>query len=295
MKTQKIFSILLMVCFFYSTAQTQDFIFQTFKDRRVINVHSVETLPKRKLDVRITHRFGDLAGDNGGFTTFFGLENATDVMIGAEYGISDNLTIGGFRTKGAGITPEGVAGLRQLLNGLVKLRLVRQTQSGTPVSVTALALASYSTADRLENTDQALQSFPKGAHRLAYHYQLMFGRKFSDGFSLQLNTGYTFRNLVPTDDENGIFSIGGATRLQINKVFGIIADATFPLSESRSGNGYHPALGIGLEIETGGHVFQVNFTNATAIMETDFIPYTTSDWSEGQFRLGFTVSRMFNL
>ena len=115
-------------------------------------------------------------------------------------------------------------------------------------------------------------------------------------FSLQLIPSYVQRNLVTFDDENGLFSMGIATRVQVSKVIGIIADATLPFSSLRTTeNGFYPAIGIGLEIDTGGHVFQVNFTNATAVMETDYIPYTTSNWLDGEFRLGFTVSRVFNL
>ena len=86
----------------------------------------METLPKRKLDVRIFHRFGDLAGENGGFQTFYGLENASDVVIGLEYGVSDNLTVGLYRSKGAGALADGTSGLRQVLNGIAKYRLLRQ-------------------------------------------------------------------------------------------------------------------------------------------------------------------------
>ncbi len=281
----------------FTKGLAQDMVFQTFKDRRVINVHSVETLPKRKLDVRISHRFGDVAGPNGGFKTVFGLENATDVLLGAEYGFTDNFTVGIFRTKGAGSLPDGRPGLRQILNGVYKIRLLRQTSDGsTPLTLTAVGVTSLSTAEKLEGAAEAIQSFPKFAHRMAHHIQLMGARKFSDGFSVQLNAGYTYRNLVPSGDENGLFSLGGATRIQLSKVVGIIADLTVPFSENRTTeNGFYPALGIGFEFETGGHVFQVNFTNARAIVETDFIPYTTSDWGDGEFRLGFTVSRLFNL
>ncbi len=293
------FHFLLLVCFLLlmTKAPAQDFVFQTFKDRRIINVHSVETLPKRKLDVRITHRFGDVAGPNGGFKTVFGLENATDVLLGAEYGFTDNLTVGIFRTKGAGALPDGTPGLRQILNGVYKIRILRQKEdNSTPLTLTAVGITSLSTAEKLEEATESIQSFPKFAHRMAHHGQLMVARKFSPGFSLQLNAGYTYRNLVPAGDVNGLFSLGGATRLQISKVVGIIADLTVPFSDSRTtDNGFYPALGIGFEFETGGHVFQVNFTNARAIMETDFIPYTTSSWGEGEFRLGFTVSRLFNL
>ncbi|GJM32998.1 MAG: hypothetical protein DHS20C18_19990 [Saprospiraceae bacterium] len=275
----------------------QSYVFQTFKDSRVINTHSVETLPKRKLDVRIAHRFGDLAGENGGFQTFFGLESATDIMIGAEYGFTDNLTAGLYRAKGAGSTPDGDTGLRQLLNAVVKYRALRQTEgAGIPVSITLVGVSSFSTAKKIDDNPDLIRSFPELNHRFANNVQLLIARKFSNSFSLQLIPSYTHRNLVTFEDENGIFAFGVATRIQLTKVFGFIADATFPFSERRTpANGYYPAIGFGLEIDTGGHVFQVNFTNATGIMETDYVPYTISNWNEGQFRLGFTISRVFNL
>ena len=277
--------------------KAQDYVFQTFKDSRIVNVHSVETLPKRRLDVRIGHRFGDLLGDNGGWATFYGLENATDVMIGAEYGFTDNFTAGLYRTKGAGAMPQGQAGLRQLINGVFKYRLLRQKEGkGTPVTLTVLGVSSLSTAKRIEDNPDVLRSFPDFSHRMAFTGQLLIARKFSDGLSLLIAPGYTHRNLVPFEDENGLFSMGAGARVQLSRVFGIIADITVPFSSRRtSDNGFYPAVGLGLEIDTGGHLFQVNFTNATGIMETDYIPYTTSNWLDGEFRLGFTISRVFNL
>jgi len=287
-----IFGILLS-----THAQAPERIHQTFKDRRIINTHSVETLPAHKLDVRIAHRFGDLAGENGGFQTFFGLENATDIMIGAEYGFTDRLTVGIFRTKGAGITPQGNTGLSQLTSGIFKYRLMHQTEGNlVPFSLTAVGVVSLSTAKKIEDNPDLIRSFPKFAHRMATNWEVILARKFSDGFSLQVIPAYTHRNLVTFVDENGIFSLGFATRIQINKVMGIIADLTVPFNERRTSDaGYYYPFGIGLEFDTGGHIFQVNFTNATGIMETDYIPYTTSNWGDGQFRLGFTISRLFNL
>lgn len=275
----------------------QEFTYQTFKDTRVINTHSVETLPKRKMDIRIGHRFGDLAGDRGGSKTFFGLENASDVLIGGEYGFSDRLTAGIYRAKGAGSLPGGTPGLRQLLNLIGKYRILHQKEDDSmPFSMTVLGVATMSTAKRIETNPDIINNFPEFSHRMAYAGQLLIARKFSDGFSLQLIPSYVHRNLVAFEDENGIFSMGVASRIQISKVFGLIFDATFPFSEMRTApNGFYHAIGVGLEFETGGHVFQINFTNASAIMETDYIPYTTSNWGDGEFRLGFTVSRTFNL
>lgn len=296
----KIFLPVIVALLGFQLGMAQDYTYRTFKDTRVINAHSVETLPKGRLDVRIAHRFGDLAGDNGGWATFYGLENATDVGIGAEYGFSDRFTAGLYRTKGAGVSAEGFAGLQQLVNGLAKFRLIRQTESGSsPISATLVGVLSMSTQEKLEGqgTENLIASFPEFMHRFAYHASLVVGHKFSDAFSLQVQPGFTHRNLVPFDGDNNTFSVGAAMRVQVTRSMGIVADATFPFIDTPEGalREYVPAIGVGFEFETGGHVFQVNFTNATGLMETDYIPYTTSQWSEGEFRLGFTISRWFNL
>jgi len=274
----------------------QEPVYTTFKDTRVINTHSTETLGRRKLDVRISHRFGDIAGDRGGFKTFYGLETAADVLIGVEYGITDHFMVGFHRAKGGGQLPDGTTGLNQLLNGVAKARIFQQNEDDSrPISLSVLGVASLSTAEAVDNED-LIQNFAEFAHRLAYHGQVIAARKFSDNFSLQASVGYTYRNVVPFEDENGIISAGMATRIQVSRVFGIVLDAAVPISDMRTtDNGFYPAIGVGVEIETGGHVFQINLTNATQIMETGYIPYTTSNWLDGEFRFGFTISRPFNL
>lgn len=270
---------------------------RTFKDTRAVNVHSVETLPARKLDVRISHRFGDMFGDNGGWPTFYGLENATDVAIGAEYGFSDSFTAGLYRAKGAGSTPNGDASLRQLLNFVGKIRLLHQTEDNkVPLSAALVGTASLSTSQKIEGNSNLIRSFDKFAHRMAFNAQLVLAKKFGKSFSLQVIPGLTHRNLVPFEGENTIFSLGGAARLQLSRVVGLVADVTLPFSATiTEANGYSPPIGFGIEFDTGGHVFQLNFTNATGLFETDYIPYTTTQWFDGEFRMGFTISRWFNL
>lgn len=270
-------------------------VYQTFKDRRVINAHSVETLPARKLDVRIGHRFGDLFGDAGGWPTFYGLENATDVMIGAEYGVTNRFTAGVYRSKGA-------AKLKQLVNGIAKYKILQQYEEHpSSISLTAAGIFSLSTMQKVDNPE-AINYFDKFSHRMAYTVQLIVGQKFSENFSLQFTPGYTHRNVVEFGDRNDTYSVGVASRIQITRVVGVIADITIPLNGEQSpltssglGVQYHLPIGIGLEFDTGGHIFQLNFTNATGMMETDYIPNTTSSWSEGEFRIGFTISRLFNI
>lgn len=290
--------ILILLLATFSEAQAQDQrVYRTFKDTRAVNIHSVETLPAGKLDVRISHRFGDMFGDNGGWPTFYGLEVATDVAIGGEYGFTDRLMAGLYRAKGAGNTPQGDASLRQLLNGILKYRLLHQTKDGgVPLSAALALTTSFSTSTRIEGNENLIRSFPRFAHRFAFNLQAVIGRKFGENFSAQVVPGITHRNLVPFAGENTILSLGVAGRYQLSRVVGLLADVTVPFSPTlTTENGYYPALGFGFEFDTGGHVFQVNLTNATGIFETDFIPYTTSNWAEGEFRIGFTISRWFNL
>ncbi|MEM7104271.1 MAG: DUF5777 family beta-barrel protein [Bacteroidota bacterium] len=284
--------LLFILCFpVFLFAQEKTLVTKTFKDTRVINSHSVETLGKRKLDFRVSHRFGDIASEGAGWATLYGLENAADILIGFEYGLSDDLMIGFNRTKGDGP-------LRQLLNGFVKYRILKQTEGkGMPITLTMMAGTSMST---MKKTDDpfAINFFDKFSHRLMYSYHAIFGKKFSDGFSLQITGSYVHRNIVPLNDENNVFAVGMAMRLQLNKVFGLVLDATYPVSHTNirnTGNDYYFPLGIGLEMDTGGHVFQINFTNSKGISDTDYIPNTRYNWGDGEFRLGFTISRQFKL
>lgn len=287
---ETLFKILLLTIIgFSANAQDSGLIYETFKDRRVINNHSVETLPKGKLDVRIGHRFGDLASSTGGWTTFYGLENSSDILTGFEYGVSNAIDIGLFRTKGS-------SELRQNVNALIKAKLMAQNDRNNPITVTAMGMGTYSTMQK-SAAEGVISSFPSEAHRLSYHAQLLLGRKFSPAFSLQVHGGWTYRNLVYEYDQNDLVSAGFSARIQVTRVMGLILDSTFPFSSLRTAeNDFYPALGVGFEFETGGgHIFQINLTNATGMSETDFIPNTNSNWSEGEFRLGFTISRLFNL
>jgi len=271
----------LLLLGFATLSFSQDFVRRTFKDTRIINTQSVETLQKRKLDLRIGHRFGNL---KGGWPSFYGLESAQDIAIGFDYGITDDLNVGIHRTKGAGP-------LTQLVNTFVKYRLLKQSDNGAPISVTALGLGTLSTQQKDESSEFILNNFRKFSHRFILGSQLLIARKFSDKFSIQITPSYIHRNVVAFDEQNGTFSFGGALRYQLTKVLGLIVDTTVPLGDTDA----KAALGVGFEIDTGGHVFQINFTNARGISETDYIPNNQATWGNGDVRLGFTISRIFNL
>jgi len=284
----------IIICLLFSFVSTalcaQEPVFQTFKDTRVINSHSIETIKRGRLDFRIGHRFGDAAGEFGGWGNFYGLEDAADVLIGFEYGMSDKMMIGINRTKGSNA-------LKQNLNGLIKLKLMQQEEGGNkPFSLVLVGVGSYSTMPK-SAVPGSLSFFEKGVHRASYHASFILGKKFSHRLSLQLNGEWTYRNLVPSLDKNDLVSLGGAARIQMTKSLGLLVDLNVPLSNLRTKeNEYYYPLGFGLEWETGGgHVFQMNFTNATGLSETDFLPYTKENWGNGEFRLGFTISRLFKV
>ncbi len=273
-----------------STGFGQDYVYRTFNDTRVINCHSVETLEKHAMDIRISHRFGDMFGDFGGVQTMFGLDDVADVRIACEYGVTNNLTLGFGRSKGAGP-------YRQLLDGLAKYKILAQTTDGSmPVTMTLMGTATYDLQEA--STDlTSPTSYQETAHRFAYATSLIIGRKFGDRFSFQLSPTYVHRNYVAFEDQNGLLSVGAATRLKVSKMIGLIAEYHYLLPYNRSTNfgTYFNPIGLGIEFDTGGHIFQLNYTNSRGLGETQFLPYTTSDILEGQFRLGFTISRVFKL
>ncbi len=283
----------IIIVFLFGSLFAQDEDPRVFKDTKIINSVSIETLEKGKLDFRIGHRFGDFAGIAGGWQTFYGLENASDVMIGFDYGLNEKWMIGISRTKGSNE-------LRQNLNLSTKLRLAdNRYGSSFPFTISVYGLASISTMPKSNSSEPTLSTFPKFAHRIVYHLQFMAGKKLANKLSIQFNAGFTYRNVVREGDRNDLASVGGALKYQFTKTFAIIGEGVYPFNGSRDlqvedNPLYFPSTGIALEWETGGgHTFQINFTNAKGLMATDYIPNNTSDWAEGEFRVGFIVSRLF--
>lgn len=287
---QFILLILLLPCIAIAQQEEEEdkTVKNTFKATRIINTQSVETQKKGRLDILIGHRFGDMFGAGGGWGTFYGLENASDILTGADYGITDDLTVGLNRTKGAGP-------LKNNLNTFVKYRLLKQKEEGTPLSISVLGMANISTM-LSSDAPNSLTNFERFGHRVNYVAQVMLARKFSERFSVQLTPTYIHRNLVEVGGENDIIAIGLAARFQLSYSFALVIDSDYPiLGVAMDENEYQIPLGIGLEIDTGGHIFQINLTNARSMMPNDYIPNTVSKWGDGAFRLGFTISRVFNL
>lgn len=256
-------------------------VIATFKSSRLILSQTTTLVKKHNMDFKVVHRFGDISGTDGGSKTLLGLDNSTDIYIAFEYGISDRLNISFGRSK-----------YEQLLDLQLKYALLQQTQK-SPVAISILAKTGF-TPYKVSTT-----VFDDFSNRFSYFAQAILSRKFSPNLSLQVAPSLLKRNLVaPGGDEKALFALGFAGRYKFTKRFGIVADYYHIFSAYRDNNpnvNFYSPLGLGAEIETGGHVFTLTLVNAKAIVENNFIPNSTSSWSKGQYRFGFTISRMFTL
>lgn len=294
----KLAGILLAASTLVTTLTYGQDVQETFNGTRILNGHSVETIKARVLQFRIEHRFGDLAGANGGIQNFFGFDQAADIRFAFEYGITDDLMIGFGRVKGTG------APYNALLDGFAKYRILRQNkEKGIPVSLTVLGTSTMSYAKASEDV-ALVTNYPEFSHRLAYSAQVNIARKFGEHLSVAVMPTYVHRNYVLADDVNGLFSLGAALNYKFSKGLGVIAEYYPTFQDAAFRTELSNSLSFGLEWVTNGHNFKVVCTNSRGFGETQFIPYTYSKWIDqdadgnnvvGQFRLGFSITRNFNL
>ncbi|MBK8497358.1 MAG: hypothetical protein IPL52_00740 [Flavobacteriales bacterium] len=266
----------------------------SFKTTRVINGHSLENTAHGVLDVRINHRFGTL---DEGLGNFFGLDQS-EVRIGFDYGLTDRIMVG-----------IGRSGYQKTVDGFAKYKLLRQCESGCGMPITAAFVAS-SSITTLEKEFVPWYSAERQdyfTHRLAYSFQLVLGRKFSERLTLQLTPGVVHRNLVEYNEEsNDVVNIGFAGRMKLSKRVAVNAEYFYVLPNqlreptpaelaADPNAGPRNCLSIGFDIETGGHVFQLHFTNSTGMFERAFITETTNSWLDREVHYGFNISRVFTV
>ena len=248
---------------------------QTFKGTRLMNGHSIETRKKGVLDVLISHRFGRL---NSGAYNLFGLDES-NVRLGADFGISDRLNVGVGRNS-----------FEKTYDGFLKYKLLQQRPGGTPLSMAAFSSLALKT---LKTGDPAGE--PDVSSRLTYSYQLIVAKKFSSAFSLQISPTLVHRNsVVEEQDPNDIYALGAGGRIKLNKRVSLNAEYYYQFNRI-DGSPMKNSVAIGFDIETGGHVFQLHFTNSRAMIEKGFITETTGDFFEGDVHFGFNISRTFQL
>jgi hypothetical protein len=251
---------------------------QTFKGTRLINGHSIETRKKGVLDVIIGHRFGRL---NTGAYELFGLDES-NVRLGVDYGITDRLNMGLGRNS-----------FEKTFDGFLKYKLIRQqtrNAGDVPGSIVAFSSIAVNTLKSGDVNDQ-----PNFNSRLTYCYQLIIARKFSPAFSFQISPTLVHRNVVVQQlDPNAIYALGAGGRIKLTKRLSLNAEYYYQFNRVENST-MQNSVAVGFDIETGGHVFQLHFTNSRAMIEKGFITETTGDFFDGDIHFGFNISRTFQL
>lgn len=269
-------SLLNMLNDSMSAHKTTTYATGTFKATHLINTQTIESPAQNNLNFVIQHRFGQL---NSGSYNFFGLDNAT-LRLGLDYGITDRLAVG-----------IGRSSYLKTFDGYVKYKLLRQTEgAGMPVSVSILGSLTDFTQD--EPTETYLNT----KYRTSYAAELLLARKFSRTLSLQVTPTWLHYNLVPTvQDKNDVFAVGLGGRMKVTNRMSIDAEYDVVPSGQVVSTTVHNSFSLGWDIETGGHVFQLVFSNSQSMLETQYLTQTTGTWGKGDIYFGFNISRNFNL
>jgi Membrane bound beta barrel domain (DUF5777) len=261
------------------TAKKTIYTIAAFKSTRVMNGQSIKSMPPGQLDFRISHRFGPV---NYGLYEFFGLDQSI-TRFSLEYGIFNWLMVGAGRGT-----------YLKTYDGFAKFTILRQSTGARVMPVSVLFFSSVASTS-VRWSDPARNNL--FSSRLSYVNQVLIGRKFSEILTLQIAPTYLHRNLVPSPgDPNDLFSIGAGGRIKLGKRIAFNAEYYYLLNSRKDMTQkiYDP-LSLGFDIETGGHVFQLIFTNSLGIIERDFIGETTGKWSKGDIHFGFNISRVFTL
>jgi hypothetical protein len=269
-----------------STAKEINYTTATFKSTRIMNGHSIERMVPGQLDFRISHRFGTL---NSGAYELFGLDNA-NTHFSLEYGILKWLMVG-----------VGRGTFEKTYDGFAKFSILRQSTGAKEMPV-SLSVFSSVAVNSLKWTDPDADWTEPDADnyfssRLSYVAQVLVARKFSPRLSFQLTPSFVHRNLVKTElDPNDLYSLGAGGRMKLSKRISLNAEYYWVINKTQymSQTIYDP-FSIGVDIETGGHVFQLLLTNSVQTIEKGFIGQTTGQWKKGDIRFGFNISRVFTL
>lgn len=265
--------------------KTTDYATAAFKSNRVVNGHSIENTAKGVLDTKFSHRFGAV---RQGLYDMFGLDGAS-VRIGADYGVTDQFMIGFGRST-----------FEKTIDGFAKYKLLRQSTGAKnmPITLCYLIDAQIETL-KFANPERN----NKFSDRLSFTHQVLIGRKFNDRLTLQLMPTLIHRNLTTSPkDKNDVFSMGVAGRIKLTKRVALNAEYYY-VPQGQLEAAYANSLSVGFDIETGGHVFQLHFTNSAYMTSKGFITNTNEDWffkgGDGKMlsgiRFGFNISRVFTI
>jgi len=254
-------------------ATEEDFKSAAFKGLKIVNFESTKMISKKELYFVVSHRFGSI---ETGFKDFFGLDQAV-TRLNLLYGITDGINVGFSRSS-----------FRKIYESSLKMRLIREKKGGFPFTVVSLSNILINTS-----LDKDILPGLEFKNRLGYTTQLLISKKFNKNFSLQLMPTFFHDNYVDIDEQhNSQYVVGFGGRHKLTKRLSFNFDYGLHLNRAEESPFVNP-LSIGLDIETGGHVFQLHFTNAQPMNTNGFLGQGTGDWGDGDVFFGFNLSRVF--
>lgn len=255
---------------------TTEYTVQTFKGTRLVNGQTVETKGKKEIEFIFAHRFGSV---NGGAYELFGLDQAY-VRYGLEYGITSRLGVGVGRNS-----------FDKTTDGYFRYKALRQSKGrvAMPITVTFFGNTAYRASPKKADVTSDIEP----VDRLSYTAQLIIARKFTSNLSLQLMPSFVHKNTVDkTIENNDMFILGIGGRIKVSRSVAITSEY-YHRFNIRDNNPYYNSIGVGVDIETGGHVFQIVLTNTQGLTERAFLTETTGQVSNGDIHLGFNITRTF--
>ena len=263
----------------FEESTQSEVVYATFKGTQLINAATNETPGEGVLQFVMAHRFGSFNDDY--LYNFFGLDNA-QVRMQLDYGVTDRLNIG-----------IGRSSFLKVADGFVKYQLLQQ-QKGTktvPVSITLHSSTNYRNARYTDGIDHATSD------RLSYMHQAIIARKWNRKLSTLVSPSVVHFNLVPTaQDPNTTAHITLGARYKISNRMALTGESTLLSNrEFSSGERYTAPFALGVDIETGGHVFQLHISNTRAMNGPYWMARNPYSASNGGLFLGFNISRVFTV
>jgi len=260
-----------------STEVSTVYTTSTFKTTRVIHGQSTRIPARGELLFVIQHRFGKV---NDGFVQLFGLDQST-IRFGFEFTPVNRLAIGFGRSS-----------FGKTFDGSLKYVAIRQQKGKRNIPFSMVLNSSMFIDGQPWQHPENVNRF---THRMSYAHMLLISRKFNSNFSFQLSPAMLHYNIVPTsDDHHDIYALGMGGRYKITPRFAITGEY-FWVPDKQSMADMYNSFSLGVDIETGGHVFQLHITNSQAMFERGFIAETSGNWMKGDIHFGFNISRSFQL
>jgi hypothetical protein len=246
-----------------------------FKGLQICNMQSTKLAAKGEWYMVVSHRFGDLTH---GFDNFFGLDNAL-TKIGGIYGVTNWLTLGASRQT-----------YHKTYELTAKYKFANQVTSGFPVTI-----VGYNTMDVNSELKKAASPALKFNNRLAFSSQLIISRKFSDSFSFEVAPIYVHKNLYEAGlEQKNQYFIGTGARCKLSKRMSVNLEYAARVATPEDFiSPYQNPLSLGFDIDTGGHIFQLVFSNSQPMNDVAVFSNTTGNWNGGSIYFGFNMYRVF--